>query len=91
MAIISKLFKKLDHLSISLYEVELAKAQMEQKELINVGLIILQYANLRLLELYYNFSTKFCDVNVFKELGLNTESLYLAFAEKNLKFESDLR
>ena len=31
-AIISKLFKRLDHLNNSLYEVELAKAEIEQKE-----------------------------------------------------------
>ena len=33
----SKLFKKLDHVNNSLYEVELAKAQIEHKEPIFVG------------------------------------------------------
>ena len=59
-AINSKLFKKLDHVNNSLYEVELAKAQIEHKELITVGFSILQYAKLRMLELYYNFFTRFC-------------------------------
>ena len=56
-AINSKPFKKLDHMNNSLYEVELAKAEIEHKEPILVGFLILQYAKLRMLELYYNFFT----------------------------------
>ena len=63
----SKLFKKLDHVNISLYETELAKAQIEHKEPIIVEFFILQYAKLRTLELYYNFFTRFCDVNKLEE------------------------
>ena len=84
-AIFSKLFKKLDHVNNSLYEVELAKAQIEHKKPIIVGFFILQYAKLRLLELYYNFFSRFCDVNNFEELEMDTDSLYLALAEKELK------
>ena len=51
-AINSNLFKKLDHVNNSLYEVELAKAQIEHKEPIIVGFFILQYTKLRMLELY---------------------------------------
>ena len=80
----SKLFKRLDHVSKSLFELELAKAQIEHKEPLIVGFVILQYAKLRMLELYYKFFTKFCDVMKFEELEMDTESLYLAFAEKEL-------
>ena len=38
-----------------------------------------------MLELYYNFFTKFWDVNKFKELEMDTDSPYLALAEKKLK------
>ena len=37
-----------------------------------------------MLELYYNFFTKFCDVNKFEELEMDTDSPYLALAEKEL-------
>ena len=84
-AINSKLFKKLDHVNNSLYEVELAKAPTEHKEPIIVGFFILQYAKLRMWELYYNFFTRFCDVNNFDELEMDTDSLYLALAEKELE------
>ena len=84
-AINSKLFKKLDHVNNSLYEVELAKAQIEHKKPIIVGFFVLQYAKLWLLELYYNFFTRFCDVNKFEELEIDTNSPYLALAEKELE------
>ena len=51
----NELFKRIDHVNNSLYEVELAKAQIEHKEPIIVGFFILQYAKLRRLKLYYNF------------------------------------
>ena len=72
-AINSNLFKKLDHVNNSLYEVELAKAQIEHKEPIIVGFFILQYAKLRILELYYNFITRLCNVKKFKELEMDTD------------------
>ena len=50
-----------------------------------VGFFILQYAKLRMLELHDNFFVKFCDVNKFEELEMDTDSLYLAIAEKELE------
>ena len=84
-AINSKLFKKLDHVNNSLYEVELAKAQIDHTEQINVRFFFLQCAKQRILELYYNFLNRFCDVNKFEELEMDTDSLYLALAEKELE------
>ena len=81
----SKLFKRLDHMNNSLYEAELAKAQIEHKEPILVEFFILQYAKLRMLELYYNFFTRFCDMSKYEELEMDTDSLYLALAEKELE------
>ena len=84
-ALNSKLSKKLDHVNNSLYEVELTKAQIEHKEPIIVGFFIIQYAKLRRLELYYNLFTRFCDVIEFEELEMDTDSLYLALARKELE------
>ena len=66
-AITSKLFKKLDQVNNSLYEDEVSKVQIEHKELIILGFFILQYAQLRMMELYYNFFNSFCDVNNFEQ------------------------
>ena len=82
---ISKLFKTLGQVNNSLYDVELGKAQIEHKELNIFGFFILQTTKLRMLELYYNFSTRFCDVNKFEEFEMDTDWLYLALAEKELE------
>ena len=83
-AVNEPLFKRLNTVQKDLYEIELLKSTIEHKEPIIVGFFILQYAKLRMLELYYNFFDKFCDVNKFEELEMDTESLYLALAEENL-------
>ena len=77
-------FKRLDHINDQLYEVQKAKAEIERREPIIVGFFILQYAKLRMLEPYYNFFERFCDVNKFEELEMDTDSLYLAPSEKEL-------
>ena len=46
-------------------EVELAKAKIEHRKPILVGIFILQYAKLRILELYYKVFERFSDVNKF--------------------------
>ena len=45
-----------------MYEVELSKALIEHKGPIIVRFFILQYAKLRMLELYYNFLTRYKQV-----------------------------
>ena len=83
-AINEPLFKRLNTVEKDLYEVELLKSTIEHREPIIVGFFILQYAKLRMLELHYNFFGKFCNVNKFEELEMDTDSLYLALAEENL-------
>ena len=79
-----KMFKRLNNLSKELYEVELAKSKIEHRVPITVGFFILQYAKLRMLELYCNFFDRFCDVDKFEELEMDTDSLCLALAQENL-------
>ena len=38
-----------------------------------------------MLELYYNFFKNFCDTDKYEELEMDTDSFYLALAEKNLE------
>ena len=74
-AINSKMFKRLNHITDQLYEVEVLKPEIEHREPIIVGLFILQYAKLRMLELYYNFLQKFCDTDKYEEVEMDTDSL----------------
>ena len=49
------MFMRLNQITDQLYEVELVKSEIEHREPIIAGFFILQYAKLRMLELYYNF------------------------------------
>ena len=60
------------------------KFTIDHREPIIVGFFIIQYAKLRMLELYYNFFDKFRDVNKFEEIKMDTDSLCLVLAEKEL-------
>ena len=79
------MFKRLNHITDQLYEVELVKSEIEHKEPIIVGFFIFNYAKLRMLELYYNFFKKVCDTDKYEELEMDTDSLYLALSEENLE------
>ena len=83
-AINHQFFERLNIVAKDLYEVQLVKSTIEHRELFIVGFFILQYAKLKMLELYYNFFDKFCIFNKFEELEMDTDSLYLALAEENL-------
>ena len=85
LAVQYKLFKRPNFITDQLYEVELVKSETEHREPIIVGFFILQNAKLRMLELYYNFFKKFCDTENYEELEMDTDSLYLAPSEENLK------
>ena len=83
-AINGKMFKHLNNVSKEIYEVQLAKSKIEHQKPITVGFFILQYAKLRMLELYYTFFNKFCDVDKFEELEMDADSLFLALANEKL-------
>ena len=72
-AIISKMFQRHNHMTDQVYEVELVKTEIQHREPIIVGFFILQYAKLRMLELYYNFFKKFCDTDKYEEFEMDTD------------------
>ena len=87
----NKLFKSLGRIKDQLYEVELAESGIEHKEPVVVGFFILQHDKLRMLELYYNLFTKFCDTDKYEEMEMETDSLYLALAEEKCKNVYEVR
>ena len=79
----TKLFKRLDYINDQLYELELAKARLSTE---NPSLLGFSSYNTLNLECW-SFTTtflRFCDVNKFEELEMDTDSLYLALSEKEL-------
>ena len=84
-AINNKLLKRLAHIKDTLEGVELVKSDIGYKEPIFAGLFISQYAKLRILTLYYNFFTNFCDTDKYEEMETCTDSLYSTGMEKIVK------
>ena len=82
-AINKKLFKRINFMTDQLYEIEFVKSEIEHREPLLVGFFIVQYARLRMLELYCNFFKKFCDAGKYEELEMDTDSLYLALSKEN--------
>ena len=76
----NKNFKDYNQITDQLFEVTNAKSKIVHKEPIVVGFFILQYAKLRMLELYYNFLDKYCDKSKFVEIEMDTDSLYMAMS-----------
>ena len=66
--IISKLLKGLNHITDQLYEVDLAKPEIEPRESIIVGVFIQQDAKQKMLELYDNSSKSFVTLRSMKNL-----------------------
>ena len=65
-----------------LCEVIFTKAHVKNKEPVVVGYLYLQYAKLRMLELYCNLLDKLSDINNCEEMEMDTSSHYLTLAEK---------
>ena len=59
-----QLFKKLNHMNNALYEIELTEEEIDHKEPFVVGILIHQYAKLRMWEPYYKFSLNFVSKQV---------------------------
>ena len=82
---ISRMIQQLSRIIDQMFEVKLVRSEVEHREPIVVGFFILQYAKLRMLELYYNFIKNFCDTDKYEELEMDTDSIYLALSEENLE------
>ena len=52
---------------------------------------MVQYAKLSMLELFYNFFTKFCDTDNYEQMKIGTGSKFPALAEKNCMIVRKMR
>ena len=82
----SQRFKKLTTLNEEqeLYEVELRKKVLNMNVPLQIGFTILQYAKLRMLEMYYDFIDYFIDRQHFELGEMDTDSLYMGFTNENI-------
>ena len=63
---------------------QLVRSQIEHEEPNNVGFFNFQCADMKLLELNYNFFRELGDTDKYGEMDLNADPVFLALAEKHL-------
>ena len=78
----NRFFKTLNELPEEIYEVELNKTRIKHLEPIVVGFFILQYAKLTMLQLKYNFFSRFCDKNKYELIEMDIDNLYKALSDE---------
>ena len=80
-------FKKLTPLleEEEYYEIEKDKKSLRMNLPIQIGYFILQYAKLRMLQLYYDFMLKFVNRDDFEYCEMDTDSAYMALAGPSLE------
>lgn len=80
-----KRFRSLTELDNDHFEIELAKSRITLDLPIQIGYFVLQYANLRMLEFYYDCVDKFCSRQDFELMSMDTDSLYMAISNENFE------
>ncbi|VDI17856.1 Hypothetical predicted protein [Mytilus galloprovincialis] len=68
------------HEETAYYEVELSKVKIRVDLPIQLGYMILQYAKLRMLELYYDFMDVYIDRSQFELMETDNDSIYTSFS-----------
>ena len=79
-----KFFKTMNELPEQIYEVEMSRSRINHKEPKIIGFFILQFAKLTMLQLKYNFFSRFCDKNKHGLIEKNTSSVHVALSEEKL-------
>ena len=77
-------FKNLNLLPSYIYEVEIVKSKVNHKEPIIVGFLILRYAKLTTLQLFYVFQL-FCDPQKYELIEMDTDSPYMGLTESKVE------
>ena len=77
-------FHSYNAVSEDCFEISSLKYKIVHKEPIVLGFFILGFAKLRMLEVYYKLLFKFLDHNLFEEIEMDTDSLYLALGRPTL-------
>ena len=80
-----RIFQNLNVIPSSIFEVEMVKSEVEHKEPIIVGFFILEYAKLKMLQLFDNGFQVFCDPQKYELIEMDTDSLYMALSEANVE------
>ena len=77
-------FRQLDVVVDDAYEIEMSKRTVTYALPIHVGLFVLQYAKMRMLQFYYDFIDRYVERPLFQYCEMDTDSAYLALAAESV-------
>ena len=77
-------FRQLDVVVDDAYEVEMNKNTVTYTLPVHVRFFVLQYAKMRILQLYYDFINRYLERPLFKYCDMDTDSSYLALAAESV-------
>ena len=69
-------FKSLNELKDQIFEVRMSQTRFENKEPIIVGIFILLYTKITMLQIKNIFLYSFCDPNKYELIEMDTDSLH---------------
>ena len=78
-----KRFRQLDIVIDDAYEIEMSKRTVAYTLPVHVGFFVLQYAKMRMLQFYYDFS-RYVERPLFQYCEMDTDSAYLALADESV-------
>ena len=78
-------FRQLNLLQEDFYEVEMAKKVIKYDLPVQISFFVYQYAKLRMLQFYYDFLDQYLDRKNYQYLEMDTDSAYIAIADKNIE------
>ena len=76
-------FRSSTYIGDGVYEVQMAHKTMKNDIPKQIGLFVLQYAKLRMLQFYYDCLDRYLDRSDFEMVQMDTDSLYFAVSKYN--------
>ena len=83
-------FRSSTYIGDAIYEVHMAHKVMKNDIPKQIGLFVLQYAKLRMLQFYYDCLDRYLDRSDFEMAQMDTDSLYFAVSKYNSDQQDDL-
>ena len=83
-------FRSSTYIGDGIYEVQMAHKVMKNDIPKQIGLFVLQYAKLRMLQFYYDCLDRYLDRSDFEMAQMDTDSLYFAVSKYNADQLDDL-
>ena len=77
-------FRQLDVVVDDAYKIEMNKKTLPYTLPVHVGFFVLQYAKMRMLQFYYDFSDRYLERPLFQYCEMDTDSAYLALAAESV-------